>query len=171
MGTPKLGRRRIEIDGEPTVELDYGQLHPTMLFARIGRRLDYDPYEFGGFSRELGKDTFMRLLNRTSARGGRYIRRAGTVPMPNGVSAAEYTELYKRHLSPVRHLLGVGMGLKLQREDSDLALAVLNKLSEEKIVALPVHDSFIVQAKHVEVLKSAMVDCFRSSYGFEPVVK
>ena len=171
MGVPKAERRFILIDGCPTVELDYGQLHPTMLFAMAGHRLDYDPYEFGGFSRELGKETLMRMLNRTSDRGGRYVRRAGKVPLPDGISASEYGERLKVHLAPVRHLLGIGMGLRLQRLDSDLAIAVLDDLAIQGIVALPIHDSFIVKAKDGHTLRATMVDAFRDTYGFEPIVR
>lgn len=171
IGVPKEERRHILIDGQPTVELDYGQLHPTILFAKVGRQLDYDPYAFGGFSRELGKETFMRLLNRASDRGGRYIRRARKVPMPVSIAPAEYVARYKAHLAPVKHLLGVGIGLKLQREDSDLALAVLDMLAESGVVALPIHDSFIVKKQHEELLRLTMLSQFTRLFGFEPAVK
>ena len=113
----------------------------------------------------------MRLLNRESHRGGRYIRRAGEVPLPDGITAPEYTALYKEHLAPVKHLLGEGMGLALQREDSQLALAVLGALANEKIVALPVHDSFIVKRRHGELLRTTMGDKFTNTYGFKALVK
>ena len=171
IGVPKIERKYILIDGEPTIELDYGQLHPTILFAKVGLQLDYDPYAFGGFSRALGKDTFMRLLNRERHRGGRYIQREGEVPLPAGITAPEYTALYKAHLGPVKHLLGEGMGLGLQREDSELALAVLEATANEQIVALPVHDSFIVKQRHGELLRATMGATFTNTYGFKALVK
>jgi hypothetical protein len=171
IGVPKQERKLIRIDGEPTVELDYGQLHPTMLFAMAKKQLDYDAYKVRGFSRELGKETFMRLLNRTPDRGGGYIRRGGEVTLPEGVSPAQYGQMLKEHLAPVRHLLGQGMGLRLQRQDSDLALAVLAELAEQQIVALPVHDSFIVKQQHADTLKAAMASNFRRLHGYEAIVK
>jgi hypothetical protein len=142
-----------------------------MLFAMVGLQLDYDPYEFDGFSRELGKETFMRLLNREPHRGGRYVRRAGKVPMPDGIAPSEYVERYKRHLAPVRHLLGEGMGLKLQRQDSDLALAVLAALAQHAIVALPIHDSFIVKKRDEHILRLTMTNTYAQLYGNEAIVK
>ncbi|UUR08291.1 hypothetical protein [Sphingomonas glaciei] len=171
IGVPKSERALITIDGEPTVELDYAQLHPTMLFATVGLQLDYDPYEFDGFSRELGKETFMRLLNRERHRGGRYIRRAGAARMPEGIEPSDYVARYKRHLAPVRHLLGEGMGLRLQRQDSDLALAVLDALAQQGIVALPIHDSFIVKKTHEHALRLTMTNTFTSLFGYESIVK
>ena len=168
---PKDERRHILIDGEPTTELDYGHLHPAMVFAKVGRQLDYDPYEFDGFSRKLGKETFMRLLNRTPERGGRYIRRPRDHAMPTGVETADYVQRYKAHISPIKHLLGQGMGLRLQREDSDLALAVLNDLAEDNIVALPIHDSFIVKTKNADILRLTMASTFTNIYGYEAIVK
>lgn len=171
IGVPKSERALITIDGEPTVELDYAQLHPTMLFAGAGLQLNYDPYGFENFSRELGKETFMRLLNREHHRGGRYIRRAGEVPFPDGISPSEYVERYKRHLAPVRHLLGEGIGLRLQRQDSDLALEVLNTLAQQNIVALPIHDSFVVKMRFENTLRCTMVDTFTKLYGYKVTVR
>ena len=113
----------------------------------------------------------MRLLNRESHRGGRYIRREGEVPLPDGITAPEYTALYKKHLAPVKHLLGEGMGLRLQRDDSELALAVLDTLSKEQIVALPVHDSFIVKKKYGDILRAAMGNTFTKAHGYQVIVK
>lgn len=171
IGVPKSERALITIDGEPTVELDYAQLHPTMLFAAAGLQLDYDPYEFDGFGRELGKETFMRLLNRERHRGGRYIRRAGEVRMPEGIGPSDYVARYKRHLAPVRHLLGEGMGLRLQRQDSDLALAVMDVLAQQEIVALPIHDSFIVKKRDEHTLRLTMTNTFTNLFGYEAIVK
>jgi hypothetical protein len=91
--------------------------------------------------------------------------------MPRGIETDEYVRRYKKHLSPVKHLLGEGMGLRLQREDSDLALTVLDTLAKDKIVALPVHDSFIVKARHKHILTITMYNAFNRLYGYEAIVK
>lgn len=46
---------------------------------------------------------------------------------------------------------------KLQYADSQIALRVLRHLLEQGIVAIPIHDSFIVQKQHGEKLKAAMM--------------
>lgn len=171
MGVERGERRLIQIDGEQTAELDYGQLQPTLLFARVGGALDYDPYTVPGYPREVGKDWFMRLLNQTESKGGGYIKRAKDVALPPGITAEEYTRRFKQHLAPICHFFGKGMGLTLQCEDSELALAVLDTLAGQGIVAMPIHDSFIVKRRHEETLRSTMIECFRQIYGFDPVIK
>jgi hypothetical protein len=171
MGVEKRERALIQIDGQATAELDYGQLQPTLLFAKIGRELDYDPYTVPGYPRELGKDWFMRLLNQTESKGGGYIKRAKDVPLPAGITAEEYTQLFKQHLAPITHFFGKGMGLNLQYEDSELALAVLNSLAERGIVAMPIHDSFIVKRRDEATLRSTMRECFRKIYNRDPVIR
>lgn len=68
-------RRRITINGEPTVELDFHALHPTLIYVREGLSLVGDPYvidiEWPGSAvdlRKLAKTTFNRLLNGGSTR-------------------------------------------------------------------------------------------------------
>jgi hypothetical protein len=45
------------------------------------------------------------------------------------------------------------------------------KLSKQGIIALPVHDSFIVQAKHEAALVKAMEDVFFEKFGVIPRIK
>jgi hypothetical protein len=91
--------------------------------------------------------------------------------MPTDMAPAEYVQLYKGHLAPVKHLLGIGMGLRLQREDSDLALEVLNNLAERNVVALPIHDSFIVKRTDANTLRIAMDGTFSRLFGYKVIVK
>jgi len=59
--------KRITIDGEPTVELDYSALHPNLLLWRTGGALSADPYTEiagkAGITRELVKALLLRLIN------------------------------------------------------------------------------------------------------------
>ena len=60
---PKCDRKRIQIDGEEVVELDYKSLHIAMLYALEGALLVGDPYIVNGYSREAVKQVFIRLAN------------------------------------------------------------------------------------------------------------
>ena len=44
------------------------------------------------------------------------------------------------------------------RVDSDLASTVMSKLLRQGILALPVHDSFLVPARHTDALENAMLE-------------
>ena len=63
----------------------------------------------------------------------------------------------KKHNEAIAHHLCKGVGLRLQRIDSDLVMSVLNRLTERGVPCLPVHDSFIVAKEdHEGLLKEAM---------------
>jgi hypothetical protein len=174
MHVPKGERQHIHIDGEPVVEWDYGRLHPTLLFLRAGIVLDFDPYCIPGVDgphiRDLGKETFQRLINRTkqtpmgAAKGNREL-------LPRRMSFPRYLSLFTARLGPVAKWFSTGVGMSLQREDSDLAIEVLRRMEAKAIITLPVHDSFIVQDRHGEILRSEMEEAFREKYGVEAYLK
>lgn len=141
-GLTEDDRRLLTIDGEPTVEIDFRNLHPLLLYRLTGKQLDIDPYRLPPYSRDLCKETFQRLMNRSPKNGGADIKRPKDHHPPNGVSYAEFLHDYRRHLAEVGEFFGKGTGLLLQREDSDLALLILEELDGLAITALPVHDSW-----------------------------
>lgn len=180
MQLPKAERGSLTINGEPVVELDFAQLHPTLLYARAGVRLDADPYlppEYEGERervRELGKVTFNRFINTVSpARDGLVLseRKQDRPMFPSGVSFDEYQSRLRLHLATIAFMFGSGVGVRLQREDSDLAIAILDQLSTEGIAALPIHDSFIVQRRHEEALRNAMTSAFKKATKANPLIK
>jgi hypothetical protein len=65
-------------------------------------------------------------------------------------------EAIKAHLPDLKDDWHSGAGLMLQRADSDLAVRVLLRLLAIGITAIPVHDSFIVQAQHHDTLNEVM---------------
>jgi len=177
---PKLERANLTILGDPVVELDYAQLHPTLLFARAGIELNFDPYEIPGLIgphvRSLGKRTFNRLVNRTArSEGGCGLPLHPSAEdrdqLPDGVAFSSYLQRFVERLNPVCAWFGTGEGVRLQREDSDLALGILETLDVKDIPVLPVHDSFIVRRKDEGILREAMIDMFRRRYGFSPQIR
>ncbi|SNS24602.1 hypothetical protein SAMN06295912_10391 [Sphingomonas laterariae] len=179
INVPKAERRLITMDGEPTTELDFVGQHVAMLYARVKQPLVGDPYEVPGLEaaglRDLGKATFNRLLNRepvagrpaTLARPDRKHRHV----LPTTIEFPAYVQRLTQHLSPISQWFGMGEGVRLQREDSDLAIAVLDRLDQQGIAALPVHDSFIVKQQHETALHDAMRDCFKERYGVDAEIR
>ena len=178
MSFPRTLRHHITINEEPVVELDYGTLHPLLLFRRAGLDLLFDPYEVppwhGRPMRELGKRTFNRLLNRTvSDQTQRLALRAangdGSV-LPKGVKFGGYRNSLIQRLEGIEQWFGTGEGIHLQYEDSELALSVMAAMEAEAIPVLPIHDSFIVPACYEEELRLAMLDAFFSRYNDVPLI-
>lgn len=173
---PKAERLLLTLHGSPIVERDFARLHPTLLYARVGIELNFDIYSVPGiegpFVRELGKRTFNRLINRSNA------RRPNLTPtptdraqLPPGVSFRAYVSALVERLAPIAQWFGTGEGLRLQREDSDLALGIVDRLLTKGIVSLPIHDSFIVAQQNEASLIEAMQSEFRARYGFTPAIR
>lgn len=172
---PKRERRFLTIDGEPTVECDFARLHPTLLFARLGLPLDHDIYVVPDFPgpevRNLGKRLFNRLINKTSAGPVRLpVTALDRAQLPAGVPFHVFQRAFISNLAPLERWFGTGEGLRLQREDSDLCIDVLDLLLKQDVMALPVHDSFIVASHNRNKLIAAMSEAFSRRYGRTPAI-
>jgi hypothetical protein len=166
---PKAWRKRILIDGEAVTEFDYGSLHPRLLHHLYeGVEAPEDPYAEVDAPRELVKRAMMALLNMEN----------GTNRPPAWFKVEEagmrWRDLFARITTGLPRIvpyIGTGIGLKLQRVDSDLAEAVMLHFAEQGIPCLSIHDSFIVQQRHAKELEAVMKAVYRSRIGFEAVVK
>jgi hypothetical protein len=178
MSLPKRERKLLTIDGEAVAELDYGQLHPSILYARIHEELDGDAYTVGDWTspamRELGKTTFARMLNTTTDDGeprAIQIAEGDADKLPPGVSWEDYLRAFQRKQAPIAEWFWIGEGLRLQREDSDVAVSVLATMEEHGVTTLPVHDSFIVPKHHRPLLRYAMTKAYREKFYYHPTIK
>jgi len=70
--------------------------------------------------------------------------------------ARDLLDAIKARHRPIAPCFGSGAGLRLQRRDADLAERVLLRLLDQGIVALPIHDSFIVRRHHADACDEAM---------------
>jgi hypothetical protein len=124
--------------------------------------------------RDLGKRTFNRLLNKGATPAAQLLRlRAAPGDLAilgKGLSFKLYLSSFMHGFRDIKDWFGTGEGIRLQREDSDLALAVLQTMEEAGIVTLPIHDSFLVAEEHEAQLEAAMVDAFYSRYQVIPAI-
>lgn len=159
----KRDRAHITIDGEPTAESDHSQLHPRLLYRRVGADLDGDAYTIPGHPRHIGKVALNVLLNAKT-----YHAAIGAVanaiggPNPRR-QAGELIDAMKRRHKPIARFFHSGVGLELQAVDAGMAETVMRELRRDNIVALPIHDSFIVQERHEGRLEEAMADAFENA--------
>lgn len=154
----KAHRQHLTIDGHKTVELDYQQIHPRLLYGLAGRHLEEDAYTIPGWNRDVVKKAFNTLLNTKSfpeARGAVAKKLGGDRDSAEALIA----DIAMRHpdIEPYFHS---GIGLSLQNIDSEICRQVLLDMYRKGIVALPVHDSFIVAEEHQAVLSQVMRTTF-----------
>jgi hypothetical protein len=152
-------RAHFAIDGGRTCEEDYQQLHPHLLYAMAGRRLDGDAYTLNGWDRKLCKRAFNIVLNAETY----HAAKGALLPYVDGderQAAALIREMKRRHAPVARHFHS-GIGIRLQYLDSEMAKAVLTQLVVKKGVAvLPIHDGFVVREEHRQDLLAAMEAAF-----------
>jgi hypothetical protein len=175
---PRHLRGFIHINGEPTVELDYDALHPMMLYNLRGHGLPEYPYDMieGPEEKKLKKKALLTAINATTdelaIRGirkefiGMGIR--GSILKDEALKGL-LARAKKAH-PLIADDIGKNKGVYLQSIDSKIADAILTNLMSKGIPALPVHDSFIVPARHEDELREQMVEQYQKVLGFKPGV-
>ena len=167
------------IDSNPTVELDFGSLHPRMLYHLAGLEVDEDPYSVPGLSRQTAKTLINHLINATSRQIAAAcqapkdeIKRNWAIDLPEGWDLRAAFDAIKERHQAVASRFGKGEGLRLQNLDSEVCATILGSAINNKIPTLPIHDSFVVRQKDEEVMRMMMSDAYRCEVGnFEPIIK
>lgn len=179
---PKRLRRRIEIDEIRTVELDFSGMAVRMLYHQAG--IDYldDPYslpeleafaEARGQPRDHYRDS-VKTLVQAMLNNDNYGVRAEMAKVETKFPP-QFTRTRLRDMILIRHEaiqahFGSGVGKRLQRLDSDIALDVIGGLMEKGILCLPIHDSFIVVESHKAELLSGMTRSYQERLGYLPII-
>jgi hypothetical protein len=178
LGLPKALRKLLTINGQATVELDYGAQHLRMLYAQAGVMLgEEDPYLIQGWDRDLVKRATMALIN---ARGeseavgvicdSRDCSVALTGPGAHARAQKLIADIKRRH-APVAHRFHQDRGIRLMHQDSELITSFLQSMRDLGVVVLPIHDSCITDKRFAGNLLEAMEASWHDQIGAEkPVV-
>jgi hypothetical protein len=179
---PKWVRQLIRIDGQETLELDFSGLSVRMLYHERGIAYDEDPYEIPAleaYAEEQGlpkahyrsavKTLLQAILNDEDDEGHPEAVKLNETFRPR-FTRSEVRRLIEEKHSAIADAFGTGEGKRLQREDSDLAIEIIVNLMDQGILALPIHDSFIVQSIHREALRDEMRRTYRRRFRFDPVI-
>ena len=173
-------RHRIRINGNETVELDFQGFMPRALYHLEGQECAGDPYnvplireaaEHEGLDWEQAvrptvKVMFQRLMNQKTRRGLSKIE-----GLPSTVSwRSAYDGLIEKHGS-ISHRFFTQPSLSLMHTEAQICSLILEKGLSSDIIILPIHDSFIVEAKHEEWLRNAMTVSYREILHYEPVIR
>jgi hypothetical protein len=160
----KETRKCLYFDGDPTLEIDYSSFHPHLLYHQDGLQFNGDdPYIIEGFDRDNVKVAFNIMLNRKGSKDNKSA--ANTISAEVGIDTLVAKSLEQAILSlhsPIAKHFNTGVGLKLQRLDSDIAMSVIDHfVNVLKRPIVSIHDSFIVSVRDTESLILLMADCYR----------
>ena len=176
---PRAYRDQILINDDITVEIDYGSLHPNLLYARDGldiwQELGDDPYRIGPISfeqepeklRKIAKSLLLIMLNvdgrDTIPAAFRSGRKTGD-PLKKLVNEQvfEAVSVIEQRFHPIAAYFSSGIGLKLQNKDSKIASIAINHFTAKNEPILSVHDSFIVRQGWEDELELVMDAAFKT---------
>jgi hypothetical protein len=140
-----------------------------------------DPYRIGGIeaavleapvARKLGKLAFQILINAQTAKAAHGAITALIVEL--GLQGRADSKLVVRAIKARFSEFGTfwhtGIGLRLQRTDSDIAADVMRQLRAKAIPVLGVHDSFLVPAKDRSALLEVMDSAFAAGLRRAPAL-
>ena len=167
---PRSSRAHLLIDGRPVCEEDYTACHLRLMcaIARVPVPKN-DPYRISAIdeamqdpaaARRLTKIAFQILVNaETSAAAHKAI--GGEISDGDEITAGVVVKAIKAQFKAFAPLWHTGLGLRLQRLDSDIAADVMRQLRTQSIPVLSVHDSFIVPVGNRQELLAAMDRAFQ----------
>ncbi|MDC1193600.1 hypothetical protein N8075_05425, partial [Planktomarina temperata] len=176
---PREYRQHLAVNGKRMVELDYSNQHPSILYAQASIVRPADCYSGvikpplipDGVTakdlRDMVKAAFNAMLNSPKP-----LRQApkGVKPSKFGLKWAEVSEAIIAFHEPIAHQFYTGVGLNLQRLDSDIAEKVLLHFAQIQVAILPLHDSFLMHHGYETSLESVMRSAFEEVVGRSPVI-
>ena len=172
MHIPGELREAIIINEQPTVELDYSNCHPRMLYAERGLECDGDLYELPEIAdtyRTLIKWLMQVLIN--GKRRPSEDEKPNHLALPPGFTLKEVATLLEARHQPIADAFKTGAGLRLMRLESDIAMEIVTTAMAEGWVALSVHDSFITTINQRDRLNELMIQSYVKRFGKEPIIK
>jgi hypothetical protein len=175
MNIPSRYRRNITIDDRVTVECDYSGMALRCLYAKEGLDIgNADPYDiglpnYGGRAdprRAIVKDYVNAALNDVD---NKYRLNSDKLKCL-GVTSSQLRKLVNHRHHQVAGYFHSGIGLHLQFIDSQIAEAVMLRFADQNEAVLPIHDSFIVQARWESQLAAVMEEEFTRITGQPSVI-
>jgi hypothetical protein len=191
---PSKCRERILIDGAPVLEPDFSGYHPRILYALKGLPLPEDPYFLKDYPQtdELRKFLKTLLLSIVNAkdkkdaiggmRGARFdehkkaywkgikLQPLGIEPLTDQKYLEIMNKLTDRH-KPIEEYFYSDSGTYLQYIDSQIAEYIMLYFADMGHPCLPMHDSFIVDARLESKLRWVMEEVFRQGLNQEIGIK
>ena len=162
---PSAYRSVITVNGYRTVEADYSQFHPNILYhLKQAKLAGQDAYEriLGSEHRDLSKKIFNACLNSSyeTSRPPKGMKISQT-----GLTWREIKERLRKAHPQIEYAFFTDQGMRLQFYDSQMAELVMLAFAKDKKPILPVHDSFLVLEDDKELLLERMTTAYQQVLG------
>ena len=173
---PKKGqdlRKDIYIDDEPTDEIDFSGLHPTLLALKNGHKIDGDRYDLGyqvcstiPLSKQRGvvKRLVLIAINAKSRQKAFGAYNSNNERITPG-NLAKLLDAFIDKYPYLEDDMCTDKGIDLMYTDSQITAAVIRRFVELDKPILPVHDSYIVKVSDSNLLKQIMREACKEEVG------
>lgn len=172
-------RHGIRIDGEPVADLDFSAMFlrlayadldieppPGDLYANIlADAADDDDAAAEGRYREGVKQVVNAMLALTKPL--QRLPKGSKQQLPKGNTAGAIRLAVLARHEAIRCQFERGAAARLMHTESDILVAILVRLINVKIVALPMHDGLMVRCDHADPALAAMREVSKELTGFE----
>lgn len=182
----KEKRARILINGEETIEADFSGMTLRMIYHQAGMPFHGDPYAVPGLIDHvelLGmgmtpeqirsdlKQAINKMLNvETRTKAAQYGK--DKLSILETVRPSVVRNLTEEYHNPiVNHFYNPRLGAERTRIESDICLEIIDQLRQNGVLALPIHDSFVVARSMKALLLETMITVYREHLGFDPVIR
>ena len=164
---PKKGqdlRKDIYIDDEPTDEIDFSGLHPTLLALKKGHKLEGDRYDLGyqvcstiplTKQRDIVKRLVLIAINAKSRKKAFGAYNSNNERITPG-NLAKLLDAFIDKYPYLEDDMCTDKGIDLMYTDSQITAAVIRRFVELDKPILPVHDSYRVKISDRKLLKEVM---------------
>lgn len=170
---PKNWRKSIQFGSAKVAEADYSGLHIVLLYALSGidywDTIDRDPYQIDGYERSERMRSLLKQVLLTAINAKDHTSAVGSVRWEinkdweeygwvrdAGLDIGDVINRFADQHHPIKSYFFSNYGVKLQRIDSIMAEHVINTFTNQGVLVLCVHDSFIVSSYHEEELHELM---------------
>jgi len=175
-------RATILDDGEKTREVDYSSMHARMLYNMVGMDFKADPYlsmDNKAENRELFKKTMNVMYNSKKRHKAiwtikKEISHSETLSHDlriSGYKVKDLVEMTERAHPEIAKYFFTGIGIELQRKDSDIISDVMDHFTKKGIKTYPVHDSLVIKEIYEDELIDTMKGMYFKHMGYEGQVK
>jgi len=175
----RVERAKIEIDGHPTVEVDVKASHPTIAhhLLQANEPLPTDPYDIPGYPREVIKTATVIAFGK----GGppsrwRKDQKDELAALYGGDRnrVPRVTQVWNSIVKALPFLERLEEGITdwgiIQYLEAEALRTAMERLWDQEIPSLPVHDSLIVPAWASNAAREAIIDGYERVIGVTPRV-
>lgn len=161
-------RKGILINGNPVTTLDFGQIAPRIMYGMADAQPAFeDAYSLPKFdpSYRRGIKKLFNAMLHMDKRPVRFPAGIRDLIPDTSTKVGDVVDAILQAHAPIAPLFFTNQGLRVMFIESQILVAVLLKLMEQGIIALPVHDALVVERGHAPMVKEVMVTTFRAHTG------